>query len=164
MRQRVKDLCLQLKVDNQSAKKAAENMGDQSEKMKQVRVREHFIREMVDKGVVKLYWISTVTQLADIFTKALPRSTMVELRRLCEIKACKHIEQSVVYGKVGNGNHTLAVNFEATYNQSDIPDPRNHLQHSAKYPLQLTEHHLADNPVNPPTNFPDVPFHPMLHS
>jgi hypothetical protein len=96
VRQRVQDLCLQIKVDNESGMKAAENMEDQSDKMKHVSVREHFIREMVDKGVVKLYWIRTVTQLADIFKKALPRSTLVELRRLCGIKACKHIEQSVV--------------------------------------------------------------------
>ncbi|GKD77605.1 hypothetical protein Tco_1340226 [Tanacetum coccineum] len=33
----------------------------------------HFIQEQVEKGVVKLYFVSTDYQLADIFTKALPR-------------------------------------------------------------------------------------------
>ncbi|GJZ80132.1 hypothetical protein Tco_0644969 [Tanacetum coccineum] len=33
----------------------------------------NFIREQVEKGVVELYFVSTDYQLADIFTKALPR-------------------------------------------------------------------------------------------
>ncbi|GJU07985.1 integrase, catalytic region, zinc finger, CCHC-type containing protein, partial [Tanacetum coccineum] len=35
--------------------------------------RHHFIREQVEKGVVELYFMRTEYQLADIFTKALPR-------------------------------------------------------------------------------------------
>ncbi|GJW48376.1 hypothetical protein Tco_0080022 [Tanacetum coccineum] len=35
--------------------------------------RHHFIREQVEKGVVELYFVRTEYQLADIFTKALPR-------------------------------------------------------------------------------------------
>ncbi|GJT17346.1 hypothetical protein Tco_0876052 [Tanacetum coccineum] len=33
----------------------------------------HFIREQVKKGVVELYFVKTEYQLADIFTKAMPR-------------------------------------------------------------------------------------------
>nr|GFC36729.1 retrovirus-related Pol polyprotein from transposon TNT 1-94 [Tanacetum cinerariifolium] len=33
----------------------------------------HFIREQVERGVVKLYFVTTDYQLADIFTKALPQ-------------------------------------------------------------------------------------------
>ncbi|GKC57362.1 hypothetical protein Tco_1084960 [Tanacetum coccineum] len=40
---------------------------------KHVDIRHHFIREQVEKGVVELYFMSTDYQLADIFTKALPR-------------------------------------------------------------------------------------------
>ncbi|GJX09205.1 retrovirus-related pol polyprotein from transposon TNT 1-94 [Tanacetum coccineum] len=36
-------------------------------------IRHHFIREHIEKGVVKLYSVMTDYQLADIFTKALPR-------------------------------------------------------------------------------------------
>ncbi|GJU49395.1 copia protein [Tanacetum coccineum] len=36
-------------------------------------IRHHFIREQVENGVVELYFIRTEYQLADIFTKALPR-------------------------------------------------------------------------------------------
>ncbi|GKB27314.1 hypothetical protein Tco_0866715 [Tanacetum coccineum] len=36
-------------------------------------IRQHFIRETGEKGVVELYFVRTEYQLADIFTKALPR-------------------------------------------------------------------------------------------
>ncbi|GKB89450.1 retrovirus-related pol polyprotein from transposon TNT 1-94 [Tanacetum coccineum] len=40
---------------------------------KHIDIRHHFIREQVEKGVVELYFMTTDYQLADIFTKALPR-------------------------------------------------------------------------------------------
>ncbi|GJU92652.1 retrovirus-related pol polyprotein from transposon TNT 1-94 [Tanacetum coccineum] len=40
---------------------------------KHIDIRHHFIREQVNNGVVELYFVITDYQLADIFTKALPR-------------------------------------------------------------------------------------------
>nr|GEW24066.1 hypothetical protein [Tanacetum cinerariifolium] len=40
---------------------------------KHIDIRHHFIQEQVKKGVVELYFVTTDYQLADIFTKALPR-------------------------------------------------------------------------------------------
>ncbi|GKC46328.1 hypothetical protein Tco_1064050 [Tanacetum coccineum] len=40
---------------------------------KHIDIRYHFIREQVKNGVVELYFVTTDYQLADIFTKALPR-------------------------------------------------------------------------------------------
>nr|GEW03008.1 retrovirus-related Pol polyprotein from transposon TNT 1-94 [Tanacetum cinerariifolium] len=40
---------------------------------KHINIRHHFIREQVERGVVELYFMSTDYQLADIFTKELPR-------------------------------------------------------------------------------------------
>ncbi|GJW03585.1 retrovirus-related pol polyprotein from transposon TNT 1-94 [Tanacetum coccineum] len=40
---------------------------------KHINVRYHFIKEQVENGVAKLYFIKTEYQLADIFTKALAR-------------------------------------------------------------------------------------------
>ncbi|GJS57792.1 putative ribonuclease H-like domain-containing protein [Tanacetum coccineum] len=40
---------------------------------KHIDIRHHFIREQVEKCVVELYFVTTDYQLADIFTKALPR-------------------------------------------------------------------------------------------
>ncbi|GJU02463.1 hypothetical protein Tco_1112801 [Tanacetum coccineum] len=45
----------------------------QHSKSKHIDIRHHFIREQVEKGVVELYFMRTEYQLADIFTKALPR-------------------------------------------------------------------------------------------
>nr|GEU55923.1 retrovirus-related Pol polyprotein from transposon TNT 1-94 [Tanacetum cinerariifolium] len=46
---------------------------DQHSRSKHIDIRHHFIREKVEKGVVKRYFVTTDYQLVDIFTKALPR-------------------------------------------------------------------------------------------
>nr|GEY97996.1 retrovirus-related Pol polyprotein from transposon TNT 1-94 [Tanacetum cinerariifolium] len=45
----------------------------QHSRFKHIDIRHHFIREQVKKGVVELFFVTTDYQLADIFTKALPR-------------------------------------------------------------------------------------------
>nr|GEY37940.1 copia protein [Tanacetum cinerariifolium] len=45
----------------------------QHSRSKHIDIRHHFIREQVERGVVKLYFMTTDYQLADIFTKTLPR-------------------------------------------------------------------------------------------
>ncbi|GKC89065.1 retrovirus-related pol polyprotein from transposon TNT 1-94, partial [Tanacetum coccineum] len=45
----------------------------QHSRSKHIDIRHHFIREQVEKGVVELYFVTMDYQLADIFTKALPR-------------------------------------------------------------------------------------------
>ncbi|GJZ00924.1 retrovirus-related pol polyprotein from transposon TNT 1-94 [Tanacetum coccineum] len=49
---------------------SAQLLGD---KAKHIDIKHHFIQEQVEKGVVELYFVRTEYQLADIFTKALPR-------------------------------------------------------------------------------------------
>ncbi|GJX85620.1 hypothetical protein Tco_0336394 [Tanacetum coccineum] len=44
----------------------------QHSRAKHIDVRYHFIKEQVDNGIVKLYFVWTEYQLADIFTKPLP--------------------------------------------------------------------------------------------
>eukprot|EP00253_Pinus_taeda_P007651 PITA_07651 len=65
--------------DNQSCIKLTENpvFHDRS---KHIRIRYHFIRDYVQKGAVKLEYISTDEQVADILTKALPRGKHVYFR------------------------------------------------------------------------------------
>ncbi|GJZ42381.1 hypothetical protein Tco_0589267 [Tanacetum coccineum] len=58
--------------DNQSAIALCYN-NVQHSRSKHIDIRHHFIREQVEKGVVELYFVTTDYQLADIFTKALPR-------------------------------------------------------------------------------------------
>ncbi|GJV35438.1 integrase, catalytic region, zinc finger, CCHC-type containing protein [Tanacetum coccineum] len=45
----------------------------QHSRSKHIDIRFHFIKEQVENGVVKLYFVNTEYQLADIFTKALGR-------------------------------------------------------------------------------------------
>ncbi|GJZ58306.1 retrovirus-related pol polyprotein from transposon TNT 1-94 [Tanacetum coccineum] len=45
----------------------------QHSRAKHIDVRYHFIREQVENGIVELYFVRTEYQLADIFTKPLPR-------------------------------------------------------------------------------------------
>nr|GFA20700.1 uncharacterized mitochondrial protein AtMg00810-like [Tanacetum cinerariifolium] len=53
---------------------SAQFLGDKlHSRSKHIDIRHHFIREQVERGVVELYFVSTDYQLADIFTKALPR-------------------------------------------------------------------------------------------
>eukprot|EP00253_Pinus_taeda_P002716 PITA_02716 len=65
--------------DNQSCIKLTENpiFHDRS---KHIGIRYHFIRDYVQKGTVKLEYISTDEQVADILTKALPRGKHVYFR------------------------------------------------------------------------------------
>nr|GEZ19784.1 copia protein [Tanacetum cinerariifolium] len=44
----------------------------QHSRTKHIDVRYHFIKELVEKGTIELYFVKTDYQLADIFTKALP--------------------------------------------------------------------------------------------
>ncbi|GKF78499.1 hypothetical protein Tco_0234067, partial [Tanacetum coccineum] len=45
----------------------------QHSRSKHIDIRDHFIRDQVEKGVVELYFVTTDYQLTDIFTKALRR-------------------------------------------------------------------------------------------
>ncbi|GJS90042.1 retrovirus-related pol polyprotein from transposon TNT 1-94 [Tanacetum coccineum] len=45
----------------------------QHSKTKHIDIRYHFIKEHVEKGTVKLYFVGTEYKLADLFTKALPK-------------------------------------------------------------------------------------------
>ena len=61
--------------DNQSAIKLAANMQFQR-RSRHIRVRYHFIRECVAAGIVKLEWIPTTNQLADVLTKNVATTTL----------------------------------------------------------------------------------------
>ena len=67
-------------VDNQSTIAVSEH-GVKSERTKHVDVKYHFVTDAVERGVVRLRWVPTSEQQADIFTKALPAPTFLHLRR-----------------------------------------------------------------------------------
>ena len=57
-------------VDNRSAINMAQNIGEY-DRSKHIKIKYSFIKEDIDSGEIKLQWVSTDKQLADIFTKAL---------------------------------------------------------------------------------------------
>ncbi|GJY58744.1 hypothetical protein Tco_0458636 [Tanacetum coccineum] len=61
-----------LYCDNKSAIALSCN-NVQHSRSKHIDIRHHFIREQVENGVVELFSLETIYQLADILTKALPR-------------------------------------------------------------------------------------------
>ena len=65
--------------DNQSAIAVTKN-GIKGERTKHVDVKYHFVTETVDRDDVRLKWIPTAEQQADIFTKALAQPAFILLR------------------------------------------------------------------------------------
>ena len=65
--------------DNQSAQALSKN-GVKSERTKHIDIKYAFIHDEVANDRVRLKWIPTTQQLADMFTKALPSPLLTELR------------------------------------------------------------------------------------
>ena len=64
--------------DNQSAIAMTGNPVQHS-LTKNISIRYHFIREHVMEGTIELHFVPTDQQLADIFTKPLPKATFTKL-------------------------------------------------------------------------------------
>jgi hypothetical protein len=85
LRDFMKELGLQSHVgsevygDNQSAIAVTKN-GIKGERTKHVDIKYHFVTETVERGDVRLKWVPTAEQQADIFTKALSQPTFELLR------------------------------------------------------------------------------------
>jgi len=69
--------------DNQSCIKLSEN--SVFHKSKHIKIRYHHLKDCVQKGIVKLLYIPTKEQTADILTKALARSSFVHFRDSWEL-------------------------------------------------------------------------------
>ncbi|GKF85151.1 hypothetical protein Tco_0250049, partial [Tanacetum coccineum] len=74
-----------LHCDNQSATALCCN-NVQHSRSKHIDIRHHFIKEQVENKVVEVYFVETKYQLADIFTKALPRERFKLLLPLLGMK------------------------------------------------------------------------------
>ena len=66
-------------IDNQSAMKMAKNEIEH-DRSKHIDIKYHFVKQYVNDGTVKLNWIATENQLADIFTKGLGVNVFTRLR------------------------------------------------------------------------------------
>jgi hypothetical protein len=71
---------LPLCIDNQGAMFLASNPAQEG-RTKHIRIPEHYIREAVELGEIKLYYVPTDLQFADIFTKNLGKQKFQEGRK-----------------------------------------------------------------------------------
>ncbi|GJU31248.1 retrovirus-related pol polyprotein from transposon TNT 1-94 [Tanacetum coccineum] len=63
----------------------------QHSRAKHIDIRYHFIKEQVENGIVELYFVRTEYQLADIFTKPLPRERFNFLINKLSMKSMSRI-------------------------------------------------------------------------
>ena len=72
--------------DNQSCIKLSENLVFH-DRSKHIEIRYHFIRDWVQRGAVRLAYVSTDDQVADILTKSLPKGKQVRFRGMMGVVA-----------------------------------------------------------------------------
>ena len=86
MKQTLEDLLVKyehpivINCDNTSAINISKNHVMHS-KTKNIPIKYHFLRDQVSQKVVKLEYVDTKEQVADIFTKPLPREPFAYLRQ-----------------------------------------------------------------------------------
>ncbi|GJW45592.1 hypothetical protein Tco_0077238 [Tanacetum coccineum] len=73
----------------------------QHSRAKHIDIRYHFIKEQVENGIVELYFVQTEYQLADIFTKPLPRERFNFLidklgMKSMSLETLKHLAEETV--------------------------------------------------------------------
>ena len=83
----VEENLVKILVDNKSALELTRNLVHHSHN-KHIDTRHHFIRDCIEEGFIKLEYMRTEDQLADLFTKSLRRV------KFCEF--CTKIRVSIV--------------------------------------------------------------------
>nr|GEU83058.1 uncharacterized mitochondrial protein AtMg00810-like [Tanacetum cinerariifolium] len=125
-------------------------------------IRHHFIREQVKKGMVKLYFVTTDYQLADIFTKTLPREQFEFLllrlglkNTIADVNVNAPADQAPT---MAPPTHTMAdVNVNAPADQAPTMAPPTHEQwfdltkDTLRYALQITPIDKNNTFSSPPT-------------
>ncbi|GJT11055.1 retrovirus-related pol polyprotein from transposon TNT 1-94 [Tanacetum coccineum] len=120
----------------------------QHSRSKHIDILHHFIREQVEKGVVELYFVTTYYQLADIFTKALPRERKNLATASRGKKKIAHLFIPSVRFVRKNGREIFGMPIPDALLTDDIkgaPYYDEYLEHVAKYQQHLdAEHGMED--------------------
>ena len=93
-----------IRVDNKSAIELAKNPTDH-ERTKHIDVRFHFIREQIKKQVVRVEYVKTNDQAADIFTKALSKPLFEKGKQMLGMKNLRDLK---LREDVGNSNSQVS--------------------------------------------------------
>jgi len=73
--------------DNQSCMKMASTM--ETKRSKHIDTKYHFVRDCVEQNKVKLFYVPTEYQQADILTKALAQQKFIKFRNILNVVECK---------------------------------------------------------------------------
>lgn len=65
------------------------------QRSKHIKRKFHFIRDAIQEGVIELLYCKGEEQIADIFTKALPKDRFSYLRSMLGVKSASTLERSV---------------------------------------------------------------------
>ena len=84
--------------DNQASLDLVKN-AEHHDRTKHIDVQHHYVRELVRDDYVRMEWVPTKEQLADGFTKALPRPTFVEHRTKLGVMPIIHDQRSMRDGR-----------------------------------------------------------------
>ncbi|GJY55564.1 hypothetical protein Tco_0454679 [Tanacetum coccineum] len=103
------DVRLCLGDDLKKAQDHSQRQAVQHSRSKHIDIRHHFIKEQAERRVVELYFVETKYQLADIFTKALPRERFETILLLLGVKqmsleTLKELQESVTEEQQAYGN------------------------------------------------------------
>ncbi|GKB69574.1 hypothetical protein Tco_0930986 [Tanacetum coccineum] len=81
----------------------------QHSKTKHIDIRYHFIKEHVERGTVEIYFVGTEYQLADLFTKALPKERFEYLVHRIGMRCMTptQLESLTKYGYIRNHKKTV---------------------------------------------------------
>nr|GEY38808.1 retrovirus-related Pol polyprotein from transposon TNT 1-94 [Tanacetum cinerariifolium] len=101
----------------------------QHSRTKHIHTRYHFIKEQVENGIIELYFLRTEYQLADMFTKALPKDRfkylvrrIVKMEILFEPTAKKLLPHSSEVGFITTCScPNIKTNNSANSNKQDLP-------------------------------------------
>jgi len=83
-----------IRCDNTSAINLIKNPIQHS-RTKHIEIRYHFIRDHVQNGNIKIEFVASENQLADIFTKPLNEETFCKIRR--EIGMCEPLAWNLIH-------------------------------------------------------------------
>jgi hypothetical protein len=85
--------------DNQACIKIANNTTS-NVKTKHIRIRYHFVKDLVEEGVINMKWIASEWNLADLFTKALGPVRFNSLIPKLGFRSNEHEDEKECYKKV----------------------------------------------------------------
>ncbi|GJT44388.1 retrovirus-related pol polyprotein from transposon TNT 1-94 [Tanacetum coccineum] len=85
---------------------------------KHIDIRHHFIREQVENGVVELYFVTIDYQLADIFTKALPRERFEFL--LSRLGMKNKMAEEIILAPTRSDDQLVPIKARLPYRKSNL--------------------------------------------